>query len=141
MDDMLNEVAYGTCRDKDVWRYLAECFETIGKDWAQIRALRTYRRIGDHEDYLRLRRLNMKYGGDFHDLATFYWERGEKQRAIQVAKEGAPGVGSLCSSHKARQFQATCISGGNGPSGAGLERPRIGRQGSTEIDQKPLPSG
>ena len=88
MDDMLNEIAYGTCRDKDDWRYLAECFETMGKDWAQIQALRIYRRIGDHEDYLRLRSLNMKYGGDFHDLATFYWERGEKQKAIQVAKEG-----------------------------------------------------
>jgi tetratricopeptide (TPR) repeat protein len=88
MDDMLYEVAYGTCRDKDDWRYFAECLETMGKDSAQIQALRIYRRIGDHEDYLRLRTLNMKYGGDFHDLATFYWERGEKQKAIQVAKEG-----------------------------------------------------
>jgi hypothetical protein len=88
MDDMLNEIAYGTCRDKDDWRYFAECLETMGKDWAQIQALRIYRRIGDHEDYLRLRTLNMKYGGDFHDLATFYWERGEKEKAIQMAKEG-----------------------------------------------------
>ncbi len=88
MDDMLYEVAYGTCRDKDDWRYFAECLETMGKDWPQDHARRIYRQIGDHEDYLRLRALKMKYGGDFHDLATFYWERGEKERAIQVAKEG-----------------------------------------------------
>jgi hypothetical protein len=88
MDDMLNEVAYRACRDKDDWRYFAECLETMGKGWAQVQALRIYRRIGDHEDYLRLRTRNMKYGGDFHDLATFYWERGEKEKAIQVAREG-----------------------------------------------------
>jgi len=51
-------------------------------------ALRIYREIGDHEDYLRLRALKMKYGGDFHDLATFYWERGDKKRALQVAEDG-----------------------------------------------------
>jgi hypothetical protein len=88
MDDMLYEVAYGTCRDKEDWRYLAECLEAIGRDGAQTHARRIYRQIGDHEDYLRLRALKMKYGGDFHDLASFYWERGEKEKAIQVAKEG-----------------------------------------------------
>jgi hypothetical protein len=46
MDDMLSEVAYGTCRDKDDWRYFAECLETMGKGWAQVQALRIYRRIG-----------------------------------------------------------------------------------------------
>jgi hypothetical protein len=88
MDDALYDVAYATCRDKEDWRNLAVCFEAIGKEWPQDHARRIYRKIGDHEDYLRLRALKMKYGLDFHDLATFYWERGEKKKAIQVAEEG-----------------------------------------------------
>ena len=88
MDDALYDVAYSTCRDKEDWRNLAVCLEAIGGEWPQDHARRIYRRIGDHEDYLRLRTLKMKYGGDFHDLATFYWERGEKNRAIQLAEEG-----------------------------------------------------
>jgi tetratricopeptide (TPR) repeat protein len=30
----------------------------------------------------------MKYGADFNDLATFYWERGEKKKALEVAEKG-----------------------------------------------------
>ena len=30
----------------------------------------------------------MVYGLDYHDLATFYWESGEKGKALQVAEEG-----------------------------------------------------
>jgi hypothetical protein len=88
MDDELYDVAYATCRDKEDWRNLAACLEATGKEWPQDHARRVYRQIGDHEDYLRLRNLKMKYGGDFYDLTTFYWERGEKKRAIQVAEDG-----------------------------------------------------
>lgn len=88
MDDELYDVADATCRDKEDWRNLAACLEATGREWPQDHARRIYRRIGDHEGYLRVRTLKMKYGGDFHDLATFYWERGEKKRAIQVAEEG-----------------------------------------------------
>jgi hypothetical protein len=72
MDDALYDAAYATCRDKEDWRNLAGCLEAIGEEWPQDHARRIYRQIGDHEDYLRLRALKMKYGGDFHDLATFY---------------------------------------------------------------------
>lgn len=88
MDDALYDVADATCRDKEDWHHLAVCLEATGREWPQDHARRIYRRIGDHEDYLRLRVLKMKYGGDFHDLATFYWERGEKKRALEVAEEG-----------------------------------------------------
>jgi hypothetical protein len=88
MDDPLYEIAYATCRDKEDWRNLAGCLEAIGEEWPQDHARRIYRQIGDHEDYLRLRALKMKYGGDFYDLATFYWERGEKKKAIEVGEKG-----------------------------------------------------
>jgi len=30
----------------------------------------------------------MEYGADFHDLATFYWKAGEKEKAVAVAEQG-----------------------------------------------------
>jgi hypothetical protein len=88
LDDDLYEVAYAACYDDDDLRDLAERFEAIGRDWPLDHARRIYREIGDHEKYLKLRSLKMEYGADFHDLATFYWETGNKAKAIETAKEG-----------------------------------------------------
>lgn len=29
-----------------------------------------------------------EYGADYHDLATFYWDIGDKQKALELAREG-----------------------------------------------------
>lgn len=88
MDDALYEVAYAACYDEDDLRDLAKHFEAVGRDWPIDHARRIYRRIGDHEKYLKLRSLRMKYGADYHDLATFYWETGDKHKAIDTARQG-----------------------------------------------------
>jgi tetratricopeptide (TPR) repeat protein len=88
MDDMLYEVAYATCYDDADLRRLAEAFEAMQSDWKVAHARRIYRRLGDRDKYLELRSGRMEYGADYHDLATFYWETGEKEKALQVAEEG-----------------------------------------------------
>ncbi|MBF0493200.1 MAG: hypothetical protein HQM15_10525 [Deltaproteobacteria bacterium] len=88
MDDTLYDVAYASCHDAQDWRELAKRFEELGDDWPLGHARDIYRKIGDHEKYLSLRLKQMKHGGDYHDLATFYWENGEKEKAIQLAREG-----------------------------------------------------
>ena len=88
MDDMLYEVAYAACYDDADLRGLAEAFEAMQGDWKVDNARRIYRRIGDRDKYLELRTRHMEYGADYHDLATFYWESGEKEKALQVAEEG-----------------------------------------------------
>jgi hypothetical protein len=30
----------------------------------------------------------MEYGSDYHDLATFYWEAGNKEKAVEIARQG-----------------------------------------------------
>ena len=55
---------------------------------AFLHARRIYRRLGDQEKYLELRGQQMEYGADYHDLATFYWDSGEKEKALQVAEKG-----------------------------------------------------
>lgn len=88
MDDMLYEVAYAACYDDDDLRELAQAFEAMSSEWKVGRARDIYRRVGDRDKYLELRAMRMEYGADYHDLATFYWDFGEKEKALQVAEEG-----------------------------------------------------
>ncbi len=88
MDDSLYEIAYAACYDDDDLRGLAQAFEAMGNEWQVKNARDIYCRLGDRDKYLELRLRYMKYGADYHDLATFFWESGEKEKALQVAERG-----------------------------------------------------
>jgi hypothetical protein len=88
MDDMLYEVAYAACYNDSDLRRLAEAFEVMQDEWKVGHARDIYRRIRDRDKYLELRFQKMVDGGYYFDLATFYWESGEKEKAIQVADGG-----------------------------------------------------
>ena len=88
MDDMLYEVAYAACYDDDDLRVLAQAFEVMPGEWKIGHARDIYRRLGDRDKYLELRAKRMEYGSDYYDLATFYWDSNEKEKAIQVAEDG-----------------------------------------------------
>ena len=88
LDDSLYEIAHAACYDDDDLRGLAQAFEAMGGEWKLRNARDIYRRIGDRNKYLELRSKYMKYGADYHDLATFYWESGEKEKALQMAEKG-----------------------------------------------------
>lgn len=88
MDDLLYDVAYAACKNDDDLRDLAERFEELKISWSIDHARRIYRKVGNHEKYLELRALKMKYGNDYFDLATFYWEIGQKDKALSTAMEG-----------------------------------------------------
>ncbi len=88
MDDSLYELAYATCCSDDDWRNLALELEALHKDWPMNHAREIYRKIGDRTKYLELRHKKLKYGADYHDLATFYWDEGRRKEALSVAAEG-----------------------------------------------------
>ena len=88
MDDILYEVAYSACYDDDDLRGLAKAFEAMPGEWEVGHARAIYRRLGDRDKYLELRTRRMEYGADYHDLATFYWDSGEKEKALHLAEEG-----------------------------------------------------
>lgn len=67
-------------------RYLAESLEAMHDDWQTRNARNIYRQIGEHDKYLELRLRRMEVGADYYDLATFYWETGEKEKSIQIAQ-------------------------------------------------------
>ena len=88
MDDSLYDLAFATCSSDDDWRNLAEILEAMNKDWPTFQAQQIYRKLGDRAKYLELRQKKLKYGDDFLDLATFYWDEGSCKEALSVAEEG-----------------------------------------------------
>jgi hypothetical protein len=86
--DALDELAYAACYSAAELRYLAESLEAMHNDWQTRNARNIYRQIRDHDKYLELRLKDMKVGADYHDLAEFYWEAGEKEKSIQMAQKG-----------------------------------------------------
>ncbi|MFH0994147.1 MAG: hypothetical protein V1844_01410 [Pseudomonadota bacterium] len=88
LDDMLYDLAYATCYNNEDLRGLAQAFETMNSDWPRDHARRIYRKIGNREKYLELRHKKLEYGGDYHDLVTFYWNEGNRSQALSVAEEG-----------------------------------------------------
>lgn len=88
LDDMLYDVAYATCYDDDDLRSLAQNFEAMKGEWNKVHARGIYRRLGDRDKYLKLRAQQMETGPDYHDLASFYWDSGEQEKALQVAENG-----------------------------------------------------
>ena len=88
MDDALYEVAYALCQDDEDWREFAIQLESSGKDYLLDHARGIYRKLGDRDKYLALRSRRMEYGADYHDLASFHWEQGERDKAMAIAREG-----------------------------------------------------
>ena len=88
MDDSLYDIAYALCKNDESLKELAERFENLKRDWPIENARGIYRRIGEHKKYLELRLLEMKYGMDYYDLASYYWEIGEKSKAVDTAQKG-----------------------------------------------------
>lgn len=104
LDDGLYEVAYAACYNDNDLRKLAEAFEMMRGDWQIDHARRIYRKLGDRDKYLELRKQKMVYGADYYDLASFYWKAGEKKKAIQIAEDGLrKGQGRM---DELRQFVA-----------------------------------
>jgi len=104
MDDSLYEVAHATCRDDDDRRYLAGRLESLKNSWAGEHARRIYLQLGDKKDYLRLRLNNLVYGGDYFELADFYWRHYEKEKAVEIGRLGlSKGQGRMT---ELRKFMA-----------------------------------
>jgi hypothetical protein len=88
LDDALYDLVYATCYSDDDWRRLAKTLEALNRDWPTSHARGIYRKLGDRGKYLELRYKRLVYGMDYHDLASFYWDEGNREKALAVAKEG-----------------------------------------------------
>ena len=81
VDDTLYEVAYAACYDDEDLAEFAVRLEELCKPWSDEHAMRIYRRLGDCVGYLALRHMHLKCGSDYHDLASYYAEQGDHEKA------------------------------------------------------------
>lgn len=88
LDDLLLHVAFAACHDSRELRYLAGRLESSRQEQLVRRAIRIYRQIGDDERYLRLRQQHLTSGREWYDLVSFYWERGDREKAVETARQG-----------------------------------------------------
>jgi hypothetical protein len=104
IDEALIDVADATCDGKIDFADLALRYEQTGKNLLIKNAIQSYRKADDDENYLRLRLTRLNSCADYHDLATFYWDRGERNKAVATATHGMAQAGG--SPGKLRPFLA-----------------------------------
>jgi hypothetical protein len=88
IDDALIEVADATCSSKPDFGDLALRYEKTDRSSLIKSAIQSYRKADEDENYLRLRLPRLDCSADFHDLATFYWDKGEQDKAVETATQG-----------------------------------------------------
>jgi len=92
--DELFDVAKACCHTDEEFRQLAETFEATERKWSfgsctyKEQAMQIYRQIGDRDRYLALRLEHLDNDRDFLELATFYAEAGEMDKAVLTAEQG-----------------------------------------------------
>lgn len=89
MDDDLIEVSFEVCENKEDWFFLIEHLKKVGSDYANDLIMRIYKdHLKNDEAYLELRMKDLHYGMDYYDLVKYYENKGNKNKAFEIAIEG-----------------------------------------------------
>jgi hypothetical protein len=89
LDDALMDAFFGICKTKEEWEYLVEKLKKKPSRWRDKLIMDIQKEyLHDGKAYLDLRMGNLQYGLDYWDLATFYQEKGDAQKALDIAEQG-----------------------------------------------------
>lgn len=88
MDDALCDVADAICVGVEESVYLANQYVKTQQNGLIEKAIELYRKSNNQESYLKLRQQRLNCAADYHDLATFYWDIEQHDKAIATATEG-----------------------------------------------------
>lgn len=88
-EDELMEIFFDICKSKEEWKYLVKKLEEKPSEWRNDLIMKIQKdHLRDDDAYLKMRMKNLKYGGDYWDLAEFYIEKGDRQKAVETVEEG-----------------------------------------------------
>jgi tetratricopeptide (TPR) repeat protein len=100
-DDILTETCFEMCDAEEEWLYLADRFLSYGGSWDKGRAMEIYREIDANDRWLQIRENLLEYGNDYLELAQYYEEQGDTEKALDTAhkglRKGAGAMGGLIS--------------------------------------------
>ncbi len=96
-EDGLMDIFFEICQTKEEWEYLVKKLDEHPSNWRKTLIMRIQRKyLHDDEAYLKERLKKLQYGMDYWDLVIFYIEKGDLQKAIEIAEEGiVKGEGRL----------------------------------------------
>ncbi len=88
-EDGLMEVFFDICKSKEEWIYLVKKLEKEPSEWRRDLIMKIQKEhLRDDDAYLKIRMKDLKYGMDYWDLAEFYIEKGDRQKAVETAEDG-----------------------------------------------------
>ena len=87
-DDLLIDVAQSFCKTNDEKRYLADALKEGSNDYYRNYSAMIYREIGDEKGFLETKLSNLQYGSDYVEVARYYEEHGERQKARDIIWKG-----------------------------------------------------
>lgn len=91
MNDIIINAVYEVAdRDED-WHYIIEKLKAKKQDssYRQGMIIDIYKdKLKNEEKYLKLRESKLEGGWDYYDLANFWDKKGEKEKAVEIAKQG-----------------------------------------------------
>ncbi|OCL25451.1 hypothetical protein U472_13970 [Orenia metallireducens] len=87
--DTLIDLCFEICETEEEWRHLVKKLNNNPSDWDKELMMDIYKNaLDDDEAYLVERNKKLLYGMDYWDLATFYIDRSNIKKAIEITKEG-----------------------------------------------------
>ena len=87
-DDALTDACFEMCKKHEEWLYLADKLLGYGRDWDKKLVMDIYKRIGDDDGFLTLRRSNLRYGSDYFELVEYYSSKKDMESALSYAHIG-----------------------------------------------------
>lgn len=87
-DDLLIDVAESFCKEKEELRYLADALKQGSCNYYSNYAATIYKEIGDEEEFLKTKLSNLQYGSDYVQVAKYYEQHGERQKAREMIWQG-----------------------------------------------------
>jgi hypothetical protein len=88
---------FDVCRTREEWEYLIGKLGARSSDGGQHLIMEVLRdHLHDDGRYLELRTRALEHGSDYWDLARFHLDRGDRNKAAEVAEEGALEAQGRC---------------------------------------------
>ncbi len=96
-DDLLTDTIFDICAEKKDWLFVLKKLKGHPNDSTHHLIMRIYRdKLGDDENYIKERTADLKYGLDYHELASFYEQKGNHEKAFETVEKGiAKGEGRM----------------------------------------------
>lgn len=88
-EDGLMDIFFEICQTKEEWEYLVKKLDEHPSKWRKERIMNIQRNyLHNDQAYLQERMQILSYGADYWDLVTFYVEKDDQEKALEIAEEG-----------------------------------------------------